>query len=161
MAQDRAERLADEKKLHAPGTPTRLQVIPEGPTLHEYINGQLTPIPAGKVFLHPAPARAKQLLDIRPQLVRETDLPTDAEALAAKDEEDVAIAMVADELRGKAAKVVKERKDKLDKLEKVLRNMTPEVLDAEVEKRGVKPVNGSADAKVAAILADEAEAMKA
>jgi hypothetical protein len=39
--------------------------------------------------------------------------------------------------------------------------MTPDVLDAEVVERGVNPANGTADAKVAAILADEAEALKA
>ena len=161
---DRNERLEADRKLHAPhpkGEKTRLQVMPEGPNLIEVIDGQAVHLKPGEVFLHPAPARVKQLLDIQPPLVRLSDLPTAAEAAKAKDEDEVAVSMVADELRAKAAKVVAARKAHLEKVEKSLRSMNAETLDAEVEKRKVKPANGTIDAKVQAILADELEVLKA
>lgn len=151
-------------KMHAPhpkGEKTRLQVMPDGPNLQETIDGQFRTLKAGTVFLHPAPARVKWLLELVPPPVRPTNLPTAEEAAQAQAEDEVAVDLVADEIRAKAKKVVEARKAALAKFEKGLRAMNAETLDAEVEKRKVTPVNGTMDAKVQAILDDELATMKA
>lgn len=158
-----AERKKDIEAIHAPGKPTRVKVNPLGATLDEefLVNGalQFRRFKAGEVFDHPAPARVKTLIELG--LVKPTDEKTKAELAAEKNEDEVAVSMVMDDMREKAKKIVLFRKEKMGKLDKILRGMTPDVLKAEAEKRGIvlsKEANSEAVIKL--VMADEESKLK-
>jgi hypothetical protein len=152
-------RFKEMQELHAPGKATRVQVLPNGPNLQEHINGSMKAFKAGEVFDHPAPKRAKQLIEIG--LVRASDLPTPAELNAQKIEDEAAVDIVSQELREKAKMIVKGRKEKLDKFDKMIRRMKPDVLEAELKKRGMKEIPNAEEAYAALLADEEADIKKA
>lgn len=150
-----------DSELHAPGTPVRLQVMENGATLVELIGGVRRHFQPGEVFDHPAPARAKQLLELSPAIVRKSNLPTKAELAKKASVEATARKLMQDKLVKEAEAKAKEIQEKLDKVEAQLRKMTPEVLKAEVGKRGLKDVAENVEAMVEAVLNDEKARMEA
>ena len=151
------KRIEDLKTLHALGKePVRLQVLPDGPDLREVINGERRHFAAGTVFDHPAPARAEQLLAIRPQIVRRTNAPTAAEQrakTALKTEVDKLT--VNKEVLAQAEKILAQRALRLQTLEDRLRKMNAETLQAEVERRNLRDVAENQDSRLKAIMDDE------
>ncbi len=137
----------------------KLQVNPEGADFRELINGSDRTFKAGSVFIHPNPTdkatgrtRVEQLLEIHPRPVLLTDLPTETEKASRADEDAAAEALVLEEMRAKAKKIVTERKAKMDALEAKLRKLPADALAAEVKKQGIKDAGPTADEQIKALL---------
>ena len=152
-------RIAEHKALHAPGKLTRLKVITKA-DFKELINGSPRIFTPGQVFDHPAPARAKQLLEIG-GLVELTTEQTEEEKAKAVKTKAVMLDLAEKKLKDQAVKKVEEILAGMEKLKGALEKMPLDVLKAEAEKRGLKGLPENPDAVKTAILEDEQAKLEA